>query len=1419
MNDRSISNVEAYAERHKNKSIWRRGGALLALLVVFLTAHALIFPAHTAERAPICGQKEHVHDESCWLAVLSCALEEDEGHTHDADCYRSVLICGLEEHVHGEACYAAPADLRGTGTVSDGETTEPPTEGLNPVTEPAEDDLQPELPSDEEPEPVTEPEEPAEPTETEAPTEPTETEAPTEPEEPDEPLPVDPAPLTPPEPAPEGQTLHDAHSVAIWGLTPDGQLDFPENGIDLAPYLTSAVFMRQTDAGLVPATEFVNGETAYGAIGYDILRNVVTSENRYVYYQLPDGIRPLEETSGDVMSDGAKVGDYTITEDGVIHILFDESFANGNAITGAVEFACSLYANDDGTDRVIEFENGVGTITVRVPDEQKYDLSLEKYGDFNTDYTEAIFTVVISTEKGTGYPIDLSDVLTNQTPATLLTAIYSAESFTVEHVAADGTHTPVEVTPVISEDGMSFELLGLPALEAGEQYELTYHVELDANLGGDFELDNQAEAQAGVLESDSAYFISYVCDITKSGTFNAETGLIDWVIVINPDNRPVADWRIEDTLPYPAVGQVLLTNANGARFADLTPADGVTISYTFPNNAPRRTYYLRYSTVAPTTAETVQNSVRLINDRDITVTAEVVVRERPEGVAKSVNARYAQPDGMVHTYWSFSVIPPLGDLEEYTFRDVISQSVQDVNTGEALDNTLHFGYAAELEAAFQGNLRLISNGKSYRYADPANHYVNFEITYYDAGGNVVEADDETTHVSHVVFRLTPKQGSTFRGYEIAVDNYPTWLDASSAQVDDYWSYENRINLPGGLYDQATAFYRKANAFIKQLKVDGRFTDDGTMLDYDECGGLLEYRLLLDLGSMEGEDFTVTDLLPPGMALVEGSARAFFTGSNLYNEYAGTFAEGGTFTVQTQANADGSTLVTFTGTGVTEVMKQAYAYIGIVYTVRLTDDDWNPYTHTIRDFLNTAAWGDYSDDYTVTVENQPKRLEKAGAQFVDEEGNPQARLSYSLLINAAGEDLNPNGDTLTLVDTLETDITATLELNSVKLYHYDPDASDGLGSQLPENEFSMTYDLDTHTMTVTMDDETPYVLLYDYIVDRTAILDGMTHVRNRAQLTGDWVSEVDLTLRTVNSNAQAWQRRVIVYKVDEQNYAKVLPGAQFTAACWDPAAQTWLPLPDDDQNEQIFVSNAEGKIQLTLSGADHDIENGKLYRVTEIQAPVGYENEHKVIYFLCLEADTTDELALFDQAAQGAGVDAEDVYFLSYNGGTCIVTNTFSGLTVTKRWFDVNGVETTEEHSEPVTVTLYQSTDPTGETGLIPVPAEDSVQNPVQLGPDNDWSYTWDRLTAYDEAGQQIYFFVEELPVDGYVTEYDGNGVTGGTIAISNCSEPYKLPETGSSGTRGLMESGALLVGLASVLLGYAFLTQRKKKFIRTEESQ
>ncbi|GAE31828.1 Cna B-type domain-containing protein [Alkalihalobacillus hemicellulosilyticus] len=99
-----------------------------------------------------------------------------------------------------------------------------------------------------------------------------------------------------------------------------------------------------------------------------------------------------------------------------------------------------------------------------------------------------------------------------------------------------------------------------------------------------------------------------------------------------------------------------------------------------------------------------------------------------------------------------------------------------------------------------------------------------------------------------------------------------------------------------------------------------------------------------------------------------------------------------------------------------------------------------------------------------------------------------------------------------------------------------------------------------------------------------------------------------------------------------------------------------------------------------------------------------------------------------------------------------ITNTRSeekSIAVTKGWLD----DDSEDRPESITVNLLQN---------------GNVYETVDITEEEDWTYEFENLAAYDDAGQAIEYTIEEEPVDGYETTiagYDITNLRAGTTSI------------------------------------------------------
>lgn len=1367
MNDTTRRGVDRVMRERRKKSIWKKICTPLACILVFATFYALTFPAITKTQTPICGLEEHSHTPDCSTRELICGLEEnDGGHTHSEDCYTQTLSCSLTEHMHSESCYPPdePEELLEETAAETENASEPGNTGTNTDDESgyagAETDDESGL------------------------------------QENTEELPTEPVLIS----AVSGNMgTRTMLRMASSSAAPVGE--------DIRDYIKAVTVQRQSGGAYVEDTVFSTEETVRVTILYEIDQGIVTAESRTVYYDLPDGMEPLSDMDGKVIDNSTPadtvVGEYGISEGGRIQIVFYDDFASGNAISGAVQFRATVYANGDGSPRTIAFGGEGGSITVYVPEEDPYDLSVSKSGGF-TDGTHgsASYTITVGTVKGTGDTVRVTDRLTVSTNETVRSVAYDEASFRVILTQANGTMMVLDgYSLTFDSDGMGFELTNLPALAASESLNISYNIDLDALEGRSIEIKNQSYAYADGLRADTSYIISYICDISKTGSFNEDTGVIDWVVTINPDRRSVAGWSIRDELPYASVGGAVIFTELGAIYAQVQPDSDNVIRYTFPDNAPAVTYTMRYSTTAPSVEGYVSNEVTLINESgtETVVGSSVRVTDRQEDVEKTSGAKYVSAVGTVRTSWSFVITLTGGNMRDYSFTDHIGKVI-DVQTGAEADEALHYALASELDESLCGNLRLISDGREYYYGDDENDYVDFTLTYYDAEGHTVSASDDRTPVYSFTVAVSPKSGSTFHGYRIAADSYPTILEATGLESGKTWSYENRILTGTGAYSRAASHYKKSTIFEKQvLNANQEYTSADTVLQYSACGGILNFRLVMSLDAVEGDSILVSDTLPAGLRLVEGSPDIYFAYASLTNPYKGTFAQEGSFSYTTATNGDATTAVTFTGVGITNEMKDKYDFVCIVYQARLNDATiWNEYTETTRRYSNSAEWGGYIGTQTTTVENKPVRLNKTCEQVRDTNGGYMGVVEYRVLMNAGGEDLDPNSDSIELTDILASDVDAGLDLASVRLYEYDRVAEDHIGSQVQSSEYQLHYSDQEHRMTLTLPDSAAYILTYSYLFDSSRIVDGRTQVTNAVSLTGADSVDAETVLSSVESSASAWQSVVTVTKVDADNNGDVLPGVEFTLSAWDTDTGRWTEHTDDNGEPVIYTTNEAGQLTLTLTGTA-DLSPSTLYCLEETRAAPGYDTGDTRLYFICRPVNMSDT-TIYNDAASGSGIGQDEITFFNTAGGRAVLTNTFTGVEAVVSWFRANGEFSDGALHEGVALTLLRTTTPEDEDSFAEVPASEHIANPAIIDNDSDWSYIWGGLPAADENGSKYYYCVRGQPVSGYDIGYENNeGITSGTIQVRYTAASYALPKTGSVGVERFYAIGSMLILSAVVL--------------------
>jgi len=111
------SKIRRFSKNNRYRQVRRKVLQVLSGVVVFCTTYALILPAITLEKKPICGIEEHTHTQECYVKIttrdevqLNCSYETLDVHVHSEDCLdeNGNRICGLADyiaHEHTSVCW------------------------------------------------------------------------------------------------------------------------------------------------------------------------------------------------------------------------------------------------------------------------------------------------------------------------------------------------------------------------------------------------------------------------------------------------------------------------------------------------------------------------------------------------------------------------------------------------------------------------------------------------------------------------------------------------------------------------------------------------------------------------------------------------------------------------------------------------------------------------------------------------------------------------------------------------------------------------------------------------------------------------------------------------------------------------------------------------------------------------------------------------------------------------------------------------------------------------------------------------------------------------------------------------------------------------------------------------------------------
>lgn len=1083
------------------------------------------------------------------------------------------------------------------------------------------------------------------------------------------------------------------------------------NSVDFGEHIVSAKVSKIQNGEWIEAKEFEDGDHVMVDIDYKLPAGVVDQNTKTITYKIPEAIKLSDEESGIVYASNVlAVGTYHITTDGKITIHFNEEFATGEPFAGYITFSGTLSAQDAGEGGKVIFGGDGGEIIIN-PSQEQYDLNMSKKATLNGDGTVG-YTIKASTNNGTEGTVKIVDKFSNWDSAT---ATCDKDSFTVTKIDRNGARTPVDVTPSISGD--SFTIDKLPRLEAGESYEVTYKATATPdNVDGSGSLTNSVKGTSGETSRETSTTIQVSNSmIYKYGGYDQNTGKMNWTITINPDKKNISGYVLKDKIDNGLTIPTPLT----VKKSDGTTFEIKSLPYTFPDGSNDK-YTIEYQTDAPKENGNVKNTAYFSKgDKSYESGSTVGVWHRDWGLTKTVSSQSVSNDGKTLTNkWQAYITLPDKEISSVTYSDVIKNGT---SSDDKDFNGEHYAILSELRNEILANIQLKDkDGKVISNSD-----LNVTMKFYSDEDKKKEVTANDAHVKSFVVTVKKNDNSAFIGQSLLISSYHTIADLKDVKEGISYQYVNK-GIVNKKESEASVHYTKPKKLVKQGygKVNGsqneKYSSGKVDTNYLSRNGKLYYRIIFTPDS--NDEISFTDTLPKGTKLVETALRsdykdsprkenpaersspeAVYYFSDYWEQYCDGDQNNTDISKYFEYSYDQSTnKVTFTftpGYNRTDGDWQTNRNnpnrpIAIYYAVDITNDEfWNDLQNESKEYSNLLEYEGKEQKQETRVERETQVVSKYGRQI-----DNTTKIEYTVNINPAGKDLDPNSDKIVLRDELEFDnkYSAYIDASSLKLYEYDSSKENNRGNLIDSSRYQVQIDRQTNVLTITLPDELACVLVYQYDFD---VGNAATpRIRNEVVLQGEFSSDVDTAIDTTHSEAGVVRGKMSIFKVDSNDYSRTLPGAKFKLSVFNPDKKTWDVIKNGESEE--FVTNEDGEIDFTGTNKDKFLSAFNLYKVEETKAPDGYKRNKTPYYFSIYQADQdkTKQDAIEEMNRRGisnSDIDLnfdlnKDVLFVPNNKEVSMyIPNDSNSIYVKKVWVDSENKQITN-HPDSIDVKLIQN---------------------------------------------------------------------------------------------------------------------------------
>lgn len=1299
--------IKYFLRSHKYQRIRILVLLVLSVAVVFTIITGLIKPAVSMTGDLTCTVEEHIHTDECYADVLVCGLNESPMHYHDENCYerKNVLVCSItdESHIHTDECYESKEVLICNLTEGEGHThtdkcyehklicTKPEHIHSESCYEQAEESAQL---SDEESEYILM--------------------------------------------ADFSNTLSAENVTYLSGTEIDTNVsvNFGE--------LISKVSYKETSSSSIDE----NIKPVKFTVNYTLPSNTLmqVNDNKQIYYKLPDNVIITDAHNGPVKENGIQTGTYQITNDGYIIIDFDANYVKDGSseITGDISFAANVKRTDSSADKeTVTMGNVSVDIDFLTITENKSDLSVEKSNSgYNKDSKTISYNIDISSVNGSGDgDITVTDYLADADSSLIKLNLTDGQTVEVTKTHTDNTTETVTANVSVGADG-KVTLSGLAALSAGEKYSFGYSAQLTpGDKATVINVNNKISVTNGTLTAEDDDYLSVAtgCILTKSGTYNDKTDNIEWTIkVLNPYGIDINGYTVTDQMlsqTVPGTLKVLDPSWNVVEGAGTL--DTTNNTFTF-SSLTGTEYRLVYQTKSPDHGKTISNKAALKDDTGTSVNEDIghaYVGSDRQYISKGGYSKGFDSSGNVKIGWSVSLRFQEGDFAGKTYTDTMTT-----------DKTEHYMTLSQ----FNG-ITLTGSKPNYEKVSLVKG-TDYTVQCFDSFGNEI-TDLEAENIRIYSYKITFADNETIKllsDIEIVYESIGVISDTMA--VGESVIFNNKAEF-NSIYADASYTETKKEALKKYDDLNwgqSETTHNTTELTKTESGDyILKWVIIANESNNYGSsDVELTDTLPTGVTFIENSA-AFMKHNGSYYETASG--------MEIVYDADTNTVV-FKVPGTVHGSKA----FRIDYSVSVTENfilanksgDSTSFANNVTDGTNTASQ---------TQKISFPLITKTGS---DPDETYDGDISYTIDINPYALDLSDT-DTITITDLLPHYSKKDENGNFVYGWGFSAtlvnlkvlDAK--TNKELAPSEYRLTYsDEEINTVNnakfiAELPDERHLKIHYIYHLSANSSGGYIGRVENTAYIDYGIGSQESYYQNNYDlekeSNAHtATSDYIRIYKVDSENYAIRLGGAEFNLYQWQESS--WQPLLNQSKKEDGSIKptwGTESDTPLNLVTEDTngsylmpELKSGVLYKLIEIKAPENYVPRTAPYYFVLnsIPSDLPEgvQIAKIATLLKGGIINVENTPMTNVE------------MKVNKHW----GADTS---SQPVDVQLLVSESPPDLPKTITVNITDSKEHFItkkfNVNINSDIELTIDSLDAWwYNSGD---FYVNDVNCGSGLTVQDG----------------------------------------------------------------